>query len=173
MANQPPGDGPAGLGRQHDPDPEYASGDGSLRWVEVAAGLVFRNRRLLITRRSVGTHLAGLWEFPGGKREAGETWEACLARELREELDVEVVVGGLFEEVRHEYPGKAVHLRFFRCRIAHGEPRPVGCAELAWVTRERLRDYAFPEADATLLDRLETLEAAWDDGPDLTGTVGS
>lgn len=118
---------------------------------------------MLLTRRSVGTHLAGLWEFPGGKREAGESWEACLIRELREELDVDVEVGALFEEVRHEYPGKAVHLRFYRCRLARGEPRAVDCAAVAWVTREQLRDFAFPEADATLLHRLEAASSVWDD----------
>lgn len=132
------------------------------RWIEVSAGLVFRNGRLLITQRTAGTHLAGFWEFPGGKREPDESWEDCLRRELREELGVEVEVGPLFEEVRHEYPVKAVHLRFYRCHLPGGEPSAIGCAALAWVERGGLRSFAFPEADATLLARLESTPEVWE-----------
>lgn len=131
-------------------------------WIEVAAGLVFREGRLLVTQRSEGTHLAGYWEFPGGKREAGETWEQCLSRELREELDAVVEVGDLFEEVRHDYGVKSVHLRFFLCRLRSGEPRPVDCAAVAWVGRSGLKDFRFPEADATLIERLETTDSVWE-----------
>jgi 8-oxo-dGTP diphosphatase len=122
--------------------------------IEVSAGLVFRDGRLLITQRPVGSHLAGLWEFPGGKREPGETWEACLERELAEELGVRVSVGRLFEEVVHDYPGKRVHLRFFVCRLVAGEPAPIGCAAMAWVTAGELGRYEFPPADAHLLAAL-------------------
>lgn len=122
--------------------------------IEVAAGLVFRAGRLLITRRPAGTHLAGLWEFPGGKREAGETWEACLVRELQEELGVQVGVERLFEEVFHDYPGKRVHLRFFVCHLIAGEPAPLGCAAVTWVDAAGLARHEFPPADARLLSRL-------------------
>ena len=90
--------------------------------VEVAAGLVFREGKLLITRRSAGGHLAGLWEFPGGKREPGETFEECLHRELREELGIEVQIDSLIEEIVHHYPERAVRLKFFRCRWLRHEP---------------------------------------------------
>lgn len=130
-------------------------------WIEVAAGLVFRERRLLITQRPPGSHLAGLWEFPGGKRESDETWESCLVRELREELGVGVAVGALFEEVRHIYPAKSVHLRFYRCRLSSGEPHPIECAALAWVTRDQLGEYGFPEADSRLLERLGQEATVW------------
>ncbi len=122
--------------------------------IEVSAGLVFRDGRLLITQRPAGSHLAGLWEFPGGKREPGETWEACLERELAEELGVRVSVGRLFDEVVHDYPGKRVHLRFFVCRLVAGEPAPIGCAAVAWVTAGELGRYEFPPADANLLTAL-------------------
>jgi mutator protein MutT len=129
--------------------------------IEVSAGLVFRSGRLLITQRPARGHLANLWEFPGGKREPGESFEQCLVRELREELAVEVRVEALVEEVTHPYPEKAVHLRFYRCALLSGEPRPLGCQALAWVSREELGRYAFPAADARLLDALQTRAEWW------------
>src|ERR1017187_2822789 len=89
--------------------------------VEVRAALIFRDGKLLITQRHAKAHLGGLWEFPGGKREAGETFEQCLVREIREELGIEISVGELFEEVAHDYPEKSVHLKFFRCQLLAGE----------------------------------------------------
>ena len=129
-----------------------------MKRIEVSAGLVFHEGRLLIAQRKLDSHLGGLWEFPGGKREPGETFEACLVRELREELAIETEVGELIEEVSHDYPDKQVLLRFFRCRLVAGEPQPIGCHAIAWVTRETLSGYPFPEADAQLLARLASGE---------------
>ena len=129
--------------------------------IQVAAGLVFREGRLLITQRPPGGHLAGLWEFPGGKREADESFEDCLRRELGEELGIEVDVGELVESIAHEYPGKSVYLRFYRCAWRAHEPRPLGCAALAWIEREELELYEFPAADARLLVRLRETEELW------------
>ena len=128
--------------------------------IEVSAGLVFRNGRLLITQRPPGSHLAGLWEFPGGKRHEDETWEDCLRRELREELGLEVEIGDVIEELTHAYPDKTVHLKFFRCRWSPPEPRPLGCSAFRWVTRDELSTYEFPAADARLLDLLR-LNTEW------------
>jgi mutator protein MutT len=122
--------------------------------IEVSAALIFRSGKLLITQRHANAHLGGLWEFPGGKREPGETFEQCLVRELHEELGVEVSVGELFEEVVHAYPKKTVHLKFFVCRLEGGEPEPLGCATLKWAGKLELAQYAFPAADARLLDKL-------------------
>lgn len=133
------------------------------RIIDVSAGLVFREGRLLITQRMQGSHLAGKWEFPGGKREPGETFEQCLVRELREELHVETEVGQLIESLTHEYPEKTVHLRFFRCRLLRGEPRPIGCAACKWVTPETLPRHDFPDADARLLDILSNTPSLWRD----------
>jgi len=121
--------------------------------VEVSAGLVFRDGQLLITQRPAGGHLAGLWEFPGGKREPGESFEECLRRELREELGVDVRVHEELERITHNYPEKSVHLRFFRCTLGDAtvEPRALGCQAVAWVTRATLADFEFPAADARLL----------------------
>jgi len=128
---------------------------------EVAAGLVFREGKLLITQRHPEAHLGGLWEFPGGKREPPETFEQCLVRELREELGIEIEVGPLVETLTHSYPEKTVHLRFFRCRWKQNEPQPIGCPAFKWVTPAELADYAFPAADARLLQKLMAGKEAW------------
>lgn len=123
--------------------------------LDVAAGIVLRDGHLLITQRPPGVHLAGLWEFPGGKLQTGEDWECALHRELREELDIAVRILALFEEVLHPYPEKTVRLRFYLCALESGEPRPIECAQLAWVTPEELSRYPFPPADAQLIRRLQ------------------
>ncbi len=130
--------------------------------IEVAAALVFRDEKLLITQRPADAHLGGLWEFPGGKREPGETFEACLTRELREELGIEVAVGELVERLTHAYPDKTVHLRFFRCRWLQHEPKPLGCPAFKWVRPVELNDYAFPAADARLLETLQQDTGLWE-----------
>lgn len=129
--------------------------------IEVSAALIFRAGKLLITRRRSQAHLGGLWEFPGGKRESGETYEQCLVREIREELGVTVAVGKLFESVTHAYPEKTVRLEFFVCRLRSGKPEPLGCEALRWVARSELAGYEFPAADARLLKRLQTTAKLW------------
>jgi mutator protein MutT len=130
----------------------------NLKRIEVAAALIFRSGKLLITQRHAGAHLGGLWEFPGGKREAGETFEQCLVREIREELGVQISVGELFEEISHDYPEKSVHLKFFIGKLLSGEPTPLDCAAVNWVSRAELTDFEFPAADAQLLARLGSFE---------------
>ncbi len=134
---------------------------GSEKIIEVSAGLVFRDGRLLISQRREQDHLGGLWEFPGGKRHDGESDGECLQRELREELGIEVEVGALIETVTHEYPGKTVCLKFFRCVWLGNEPRAIGCQDFAWVTRDELPKYKFPEADQRILERLVGEEGMW------------
>src|ERR1035437_2623272 len=123
--------------------------------IEVSAALIFHNGKLLIAQRHANAHLGGLWEFPGGKREAGESFEQCLVREIREELGVGISVGELFEEITHAYPEKSVHLKFFICKLLSGEPRPLDCAAVKWVTKAELADFQFPAADAQLLEKLK------------------
>ncbi len=141
--------------------PAEASGAGAL---EVAAGLVFRGGRLLITQRRPEDHQGGLWEFPGGKRHSEESYEECLRRELREELGMEVRVGRLLAEITHAYPDRTVRLRFFLCTWLRHEPRPIGCSALAWVLREELAGFRFPPADARLLQRLSADRSLWEMG---------
>jgi mutator protein MutT len=122
--------------------------------VDVAAALVFRHGKVLITRRLADSHLGGLWEFPGGKRKPDETFEQCVARELQEELGVKISVGELFETVSHRYAEKTVRLKFFVCQLPKGEPRPLGCAAIQWIGKTELDDFEFPAADARLLKKL-------------------
>jgi mutator protein MutT len=129
--------------------------------IEVAAGLIFRNGKLLITQRHAGAHLGGLWEFPGGKCEAGETFEECLVRELREELGVRASVGELFEDLVHVYTEKTVHLKFFLCQLKAGEPEAMGCASFQWVSKAELNDFRFPAADEQLLKKLIASSECW------------
>lgn len=121
--------------------------------VHVVAAVIERDGRYLITRRLEGTHLAGLWEFPGGKSLPGENPADALRRELKEELGVEAAVGEPIETVDWSYPEKSVRLRFFRCTLA-GEPAPLEGQEMRWVAAGDLPSYSFPEADATLIARL-------------------
>jgi mutator protein MutT len=129
--------------------------------IDVAAALIFRDGKLLITQRYAGAHLGGLWEFPGGKREPGETFKQCLTRELREELGVEVSVGGVLASITHKYPEKTVHLKFFLCRLLAGKPQPLGCPAFKWVSQSELKDYDFPAADARLLEKLRKASWLW------------
>jgi mutator protein MutT len=131
------------------------------RAIEVSAALIFRDGKLLITRRHADAHLGGLWEFPGGKREPDETFEQCLVREIREELGVEISVGRLFESVTHAYPEQTVHLKFFVCRLERGEPQLLGCAAFKWVAKSELADYEFPAADARLLENIRSTPKFW------------
>jgi 8-oxo-dGTP diphosphatase len=130
-------------------------------FIEVAAGLVFREQKLLITQRRCQDHLGGLWEFPGGKREPSETFEDCLRRELGEELGIEVEVGPLLESITHEYPDKAVALKFFRCLWIKNEPKLIGCQAFAWVSSADLASYSFPAADGRLLEKMRASPEAW------------
>lgn len=122
--------------------------------IQVAAALLTQEGRYLITQRRAGVHLGGLWEFPGGKREPGESLEDCLRRELREELGIEIAPPVPFRVIRHEYPEKSVELHFFRCAIASGLPRPLGCADLRWVAPEELDQFPLPPADQPLVEAL-------------------
>ena len=122
--------------------------------IKVSAALIFREGKVLITRRPEGSHLAGLWEFPGGKQEAGETPEECLRREIKEELDIDIAIGRLVQEVRHEYDSKIVTLFFFNSICMKGIPRAIENQEIKWVDPVDLERYSFPPPDRKIIDYL-------------------
>jgi mutator protein MutT len=132
--------------------------------VQVSAAVIESGGRVLIAQRRPGDHLALLWEFPGGKREPGETWEACLAREIREELGVPALVGALLDAATHVYADRTVELRFFRCELFAGTPEPLGCHAIRWVAPAQLARFEFPPADRLLVDWLSRLPGAGAEG---------
>ena len=121
--------------------------------ITVVAAVIEEGGRFLVTRRQKGVHLAGLWEFPGGKIDEGETHAAALVREIREELDADVDVGDLVFEVTHPYEDRTVTLYFYRCAL-RGTPRPLLGQEMRWVPRAELATLGFPPADEELIKLL-------------------
>jgi A/G-specific adenine glycosylase len=122
---------------------------------DVTAGIISDDAgRLLIAQRPLEGLLGGLWEFPGGKQEPGETLEACLQRELREELGIEVEVGELFAVVRHGFTHFRITLHAFTCRYVSGPPQTLGVRAWAWVTLEELDAYSFGKADRQVINAL-------------------
>ena len=125
------------------------------RPVDVVAGAITDARgRVLLARRTEGRDLAGLWEFPGGKRESGETSEQALVRELSEELGIEVKVGAPLIAVAQQYPGKRLRLDVRGITRWHGTPRGHEGQALAWVPRDKLPGYAMPPADQPVVAAL-------------------
>ena len=123
------------------------------RRVVVSAAVVERGGSYLVTRRLRGTHLEGFWEFPGGKCEPHESPADGLAREIREELGCDTVVGEKMLTVSHDYDDRTIELHFFRCTLS-GEPRPLLGQEMRWVARRDMRSLAFPPADDELIAML-------------------
>ena len=125
--------------------------------IVVSAAVISRGDRYLVTRRQRGAHLEGLWEFPGGKCEAGESIADCLRRELREELGTDAVVGTELLAVAHDYDDRRIELHFIACDLT-GEPSPLLGQEMRWVPRAELRSLQFPPADDELIAMLERNE---------------
>lgn len=127
--------------------------------VVVVAAVVERDGRFLLTQRLKGSHLAGHWEFPGGKCEAGETLEAALQRELHEELAVGATIGERLLVTRHAYPERVVELHFYHASIEE-EPTPQMGQQMRWATRDDLQTLPFPAADADLIALLRRVPSA-------------
>jgi A/G-specific adenine glycosylase len=121
----------------------------------VAAGVVWGDEgRFLIAQRPAEGLLGGLWEFPGGKQEPGETLSECLARELQEELAIHVAVGNLLTVVKHAFTHFKITLHALECRIVAGQPQAIGCADWRWVRLDELDQFAFARADRKIIDAL-------------------
>ena len=125
----------------------------------MAIGIVIEGRRVLICRRKEdrADAFGGMWEFPGGKCEAGEAPDACVRRELREELAIEVATTDALPVIEHEYPSVWVALHPFVCRMVAGEPHALSAAEWKWVAGPELAGHRFPEANAGLIRGLVDL----------------
>jgi mutator protein MutT len=121
--------------------------------VVVTAAVIEHGGRFLVTQRPRGVHLAGFWEFPGGKCDDGEPLVRCLEREILEELGTSCVVGHEILAVAHAYPDRVVELHFFACTLS-GEPRARLNQEMRWIPRTELPSLEFPPADAELIEKL-------------------
>ena len=121
----------------------------------VLAAVIEQDDAFLLTRRLEGTHLAGTWEFPGGKCEPAESHEDCLRRELLEELGVDATISDEIFAVTHAYPERSVELHFRKCTL-HGAPSPQIGQEMRWVSRADLAALEFPEADRELIEQLKS-----------------
>lgn len=139
----------------------FVSGVNDSKAIDVAAGIIFRNGKLLVTRRRIEDHLGGLWEFPGGKRLPHESHETCLKRELGEELGITVTPIETVDSVLHRYPEKLVSLRFIRCLLIEGEPTPIQCDAIAWITQDQIDLYDFPEADNAVIEKIRKTSEWW------------
>ena len=122
--------------------------------IVVTAAIFEDHGRFFVTKRQKGVHLEGLWEFPGGKCDPGESLVDCLRRELKEELGVDAAIGEEVFTVTHDYPERRVELHFLSCTLLNA-PVPRLGQEMRWVAREDLRSLAFPPADEALIDFLE------------------
>ena len=121
--------------------------------IVVLAAVIERDDHFLMTRRLKGTHLAGKWEFPGGKCEPEEAHDACLKRELQEELGARSEIGEEIFTVEHAYPERTVRLHFHRATLLD-DPLPQQGQEMRWVARNELRALELPEADQGLVELL-------------------
>lgn len=122
--------------------------------IDVVIGIVTRGDHVLICRRPSHTILPGHWEFPGGKRESGESLEICLSRELTEELAIVVEPTIALPTLEHDYPTGRICLHPYFCRLVDGEPRPIACDEMRWVHFNQIAHYQFPPANGPLLERI-------------------
>jgi 8-oxo-dGTP diphosphatase len=145
--------------------------DAPPKLVIVAAGLIFAGDRVLLTQRKSGTHLAGAWEFPGGKVEPGEDPREALARELAEEVGIDAEVRDIVDVTFYKYPSKTVLLLFYEAALRPGSPAPhaLDVAALEWAGVDDLRDERFPPADVAVLVKVRArLSAAPSGGADRT-----
>lgn len=136
--------------------------------IDVVAALIWNQEgKFLACQRPAHKARGLLWEFVGGKVEPGETHQAALIRECREELGITITVGSIFMEVVHEYPDITVHLSVFNSKIAEGIPRPLEHNDIRWITAEEIDQYSFCPADKNILASIKDLrhQTAGGDNP--------
>lgn len=121
----------------------------------VAAAVIVHEGKVLLTKRRTDQHLAGMWEFPGGKLEPDESPEDALVRECREECGIDVAVHEVVDVSFHRYPDKAVLLLFYRCAWVGGDVQDLHVAAHAWVSPDTLGDYALPPADERVVAKVQ------------------
>ena len=124
--------------------------------VVVAAGVIFNQGKILITRRRKESHLGRYWEFPGGKKKNQEDLKSCLIREVREELGIQIEVKEEILSNQHEYSDRKVDIHFFRCEWTQGNPVAIGCDEYLWIEEKAIDRFSFPPANLKLIQKLKS-----------------
>jgi 8-oxo-dGTP diphosphatase len=122
--------------------------------VIVGCAIIRRKDQILIAQRKPDDHLGGYWEFPGGKRCEGESLEACLVREVQEELGVAIVPDRLLQKIDHPYPKRILSLHFYLCDWKSGDPERIDCHDFRWIAPEEMRLFKFPPADDEIIEEL-------------------
>jgi A/G-specific adenine glycosylase len=122
---------------------------------DVTAAVIRKNKKILITQRPENGLLGGLWEFPGGKKEPGESLEQCLEREIQEELSIKIKVGECFIQIRHAYSHFRITLHCFFCQKLKGRITPIGVKDFRWIYHEELDRFPFPRADQKVIEYLK------------------
>lgn len=125
---------------------------------QIGAAVIWNQTgQMLIDRRKIGGTMGGLWEFPGGKIEPGETVEACIVREIQEELAIEIAVGEHLISIEHTYPTFHLTLTVHHCQHISGVPQPIESEEIRWVNISNLSNYQFPAANIEIINALQAV----------------
>lgn len=124
------------------------------RVIPCGVAIIRKERQFLISQRHADDTFGSYWEFPGGKRNEGETFEQCVVRETMEELGVEVRAGKKFMEIRKTYDDKTIWLNFYLCDYVSGDPRPLDCQKVVWADLLELKNFLFPPANERVINRL-------------------
>lgn len=122
--------------------------------IEVTAAIIQNKGKILIARRPPKDKLAGKWEFPGGKIELGETPEECLRREIKEELNIEILVRDFFADSTYKYPNRTIHLQAYWCNWISGKIELHSHDLIEWVDIANLKQFDFAPADVPFIDKL-------------------
>lgn len=125
--------------------------------IPCGVALIRRGREFLISQRHANDTFGGYWEFPGGKRDRGETLTQCVLREAREELDIEITVGRKLFEIQKKYRDRTVWLNFFLCAYISGDPKPLESQEVRWVDVLKLHTFKFPPANRIVIQKLRRI----------------
>jgi len=123
---------------------------------KIGVAVIFnQENQILIDRRLQGGELGGFWEFPGGKIEDQETVEACIKREIREELGIEIEIKNHLISIDHDYTNFKVSLNVYLCQHLTGIPQPLECAEVRWINLDQIDQFTFPPANLAIIEALK------------------